>query len=79
MDQYKKAGGMIMFEVDCRGLSCPEPVINTKRALKAHPEGVVVLVDNRVPLENVTRFASAMGYNAENVEKNGEWTITIKR
>ena len=68
-----------MFELDCRGLSCPEPVINTKRALKSHAEGVIVLVDNRVPLENVTRFAHAMGYNATSVEKDGEWNITIKK
>ena len=68
-----------MFEVDCSGLSCPEPVINTKRALKSNPDGVVVLVDNRVPLENVTRFAHAMGYNATSVEKDGEWKITIKK
>ena len=68
-----------MKEIDCRGLSCPEPVINTKRALKESPDGVVVLVDNRVPLENISRFAQAMGYNASPVEKNGEWTITIKK
>ena len=68
-----------MFEVDCRGLSCPEPVINTKRALKSNPDGVVVLVDNRVPLENVTRFAHARGYNATSVEKDGEWKIIIKK
>ncbi len=68
-----------MKEIDCRGLSCPEPVINTKRALKESPDGVTVLVDNRVPLENVSRFAGAMGYNATSVEKNGEWTITIKK
>ena len=68
-----------MFEVDCRGLSCPEPVINTKRALKSNPDGVVVLVDNRVSLENVTRFAHAMGYNATSVEKDGEWKISIKK
>ncbi len=68
-----------MKEIDCRGLSCPEPVINTKRALKSSPEGVVVLVDNRVPLENISRFADAMGYNASSVEKDGEWTITLKK
>ena len=68
-----------MFEVDCRGLSCPKPVINKKRALKSNQNGVVVLVDNRVPLENVTRFAHAMGYNATSVEKDGEWKITIKK
>ncbi len=68
-----------MKEIDCRGLSCPEPVINTKRALKENKDGVAVLVDNRVPLENVLRFASAMGYNSSYTEKDGEWTITIKK
>ncbi len=68
-----------MKEIDCRGLSCPEPVINTKRALKDSPEGCVVLVDNKVPLENISRFASAMGYNSSSVEKDGEWTITIRK
>lgn len=68
-----------MKNIDCRGLSCPEPVINTKRALKESPEGVVVLVDNRVPLENITRFADAVGYNASSTEKDGEWTITIRK
>ncbi len=68
-----------MKEIDCRGLSCPEPVINTKRALNESPDGVVVLVDNRVPLENISRFASAMGYNSSSVEKDGEWTITIQK
>ncbi len=68
-----------MKEIDCRGLSCPEPVINTKRALNESPDGVVVLVDNRVPLENISRFASAMGYNSSSVEKDGEWTITIRK
>ncbi len=68
-----------MKEIDCRGLSCPEPVINTKKALKESKDGVIVLVDNRVPLENVSRFAEAMGYKASNTEKDGEWTITIKK
>ena len=68
-----------MFEVDCRGLSCPEPVINTKRALKSNPNGVVVLVDNRDPVENVSRLDHAMGYNATSVEKDGEWKLTIKK
>ncbi len=68
-----------MKEIDCRGLSCPEPVINTKRALKESPSGCVVLVDNRVPLENISRFASAMGYNSSSEEKDGEWTITIRK
>ena len=68
-----------MTEVDARGLSCPIPVVETKKALKVHPEGVCVLVDSKVCVENVSRYATAMGYNPKAVEKNGEWTIEIKK
>lgn len=68
-----------MTIVDCKGLSCPEPVVKTKKALKSNPEGVVVLVDNRVPLENVCRLSRALGYNPEYIEKDGEWRIEIKK
>ena len=45
-----------MIEVDCRGLSCPEPVVRTKKALKDNAE-IDVIVDNRASLENVKRYA----------------------
>lgn len=67
-----------MKKIDCRGLSCPEPVIMTKRALKEDSE-VVVTVDNRVPMENISRFARALGVNPDVVEADGEWTITLKK
>ena len=67
-----------MKKIDCRGLSCPEPVIMTKRALKEDSE-VVVTVDNRVPMENISRFARALGINPDVVEADGEWTIALKK
>jgi len=68
-----------MTDVDARGLSCPIPVVETKKALKAHPEGIRVLVDSNVCKENVSRFASAMGYNPKATEKDGEWIIKITK
>ena len=68
-----------MTEVDTRGLSCPIPVIETKKALKAHPEGVSVLVDTVAPRENVSRFASAMGYSAKISDIEGGWRIDITK
>ena len=39
---------MDKITVDARGLSCPQPVIETKRVLDKHSSGVVeILVDNR--------------------------------
>lgn len=51
-----------MITVDARGLSCPQPVIETKKALASHPQEAVVIVDNVAAKENVTRYAGVMGY-----------------
>lgn len=48
--------------VDCRGLACPMPVIQTKKALEDRPEVLIVLVDNEVAKENVAKFAASNGY-----------------
>lgn len=63
------------MELDCRGLSCPEPVIRTKRAIADKPQSIEVLVDQIAPLENVSRFLRAMKYNVVAEEKDGEWKI----
>ena len=68
-----------MVELDLTGLSCPEPVVRTKKGLKENPQGVISVVDNRAALENVSRFGRAMGYNVNAVESNGAWRIEIKK
>jgi tRNA 2-thiouridine synthesizing protein A len=68
-----------MVELDLTGLSCPEPVVRTKKALKENPQGVISVVDNRAALENVSRFGRAMGYNVNAVESDGAWRIEIKK
>lgn len=67
-----------MEVVDCRGLSCPEPVILTKKALKNNKE-IEVIVDNRVSMENISRYAKAVGIEPVVVEKDGEWTLKLKK
>ena len=51
-----------MRTVDARGLSCPEPVILTKKALEAGESMYQILVDNPTAKENVPRFATHQGY-----------------
>jgi len=60
-----------MKEIDARGLSCPQPVILTKNAISSFQEELVVLLDNEVSKENVTRFATNQGYQVE-VETDGD-------
>lgn len=47
--------------VDARGLACPQPVIQTRNALKALSE-IVVVVDNEIAQRNVTRMAQKSGH-----------------
>ena len=51
------------FEVDARGLACPEPVLKTKAAIEKPGVTVVrVQVDNDAAVENVSRFLTYQGY-----------------
>lgn len=65
--------------VDARGLSCPQPVVLTKRALDAITSGKLeVLVDSPAAKENVVRFARNAGWSVENdEEKDGYYVILI--
>lgn len=51
-----------MYQVDARGLSCPEPVMLASEAMKAHPgEAILVLVDEPHSRANVEKFAVSQG------------------
>ena len=58
---------MLQKEIDNRGLSCPQPVINTKIALdEMVKEGneeftLTAIVDNEAAMENVSRLAGTFG------------------
>ncbi|QGP93969.1 Sulfurtransferase TusA [Neomoorella glycerini] len=58
-----------MVEVDVRGLSCPIPVVKTKKAMEQNPgQPLKVLTDNETSRENVSRLAENRGYQVQ-VEK----------
>lgn len=62
--------------IDCRGLVCPQPVINTRDAIASRPVELTVLVDYPPAKENVTRFLQKSGYAAEAEDRgNGVWAI----
>lgn len=52
-----------MKEIDARGLTCPIPVVNTKKALEEYPQEneFTVLVDNDAARQNVMKFARQKG------------------
>jgi selenium metabolism protein YedF len=50
-------------ELDCRGLACPAPVLQTKKALDTKgPSRIVVTVDNEAAKDNVSRFLGSQGF-----------------
>ena len=65
--------------VDCRGLSCPQPVIATKDALEAGNRLLEVVVDNEGARDNVTRFAQDRNCIVSGSgPENGCWTLMVK-
>ena len=66
--------------LDARGLACPLPVVNAKKAVEEMHDGdvLVVLVDNEIAVQNLQRFATHKGFAASG-EKKGEkeYAVTI--
>lgn len=57
---------MAFKTVDGRGLSCPKPVIETKKALEnLKDEGLITLVDNEIAVENVKKLLTKLNYTYE--------------
>ena len=59
--------------IDCRGLACPLPVVNAKKAAEELGSGDVltVLVDNEIAVQNLTRFGEHKGFSVS-AEKKAE-------
>ncbi len=58
-------------EIDCRGLACPAPVIQTKECIeREHPGIIKITVDNEAAKQNVTRFLESQKYEVS-VKKDG--------
>ena len=57
--------------IDCRGLACPLPVVNAKKASEELHAGDVltVLVDNEIAVQNLTRFAEHKGFGVSAEKK----------
>ncbi len=67
--------------VDARGLSCPQPVLLTLNKLSGMTGGeCIVIVDNEVSLENVSRAASNKGWSVNDVSQDAEeYRILLKK
>ncbi|HPP14542.1 MAG TPA: sulfurtransferase TusA family protein [Acetomicrobium flavidum] len=68
-------------EVDARGLSCPQPVIETKKAIEKTSSGEIhVLVDTMTSVMNVSRFAKNQGWKVSYEElPEGGFKIVLRK
>lgn len=66
--------------IDCKKLSCPLPVVNTKKYFDSIESGeATVLVDNETAKNNVIKFAKKQGYETSSESKEGIFYIKIKK
>ena len=64
--------------VDARGLACPQPVIQTRKAME-QVDHVLTLVDNETSLKNVSRMAQKAGWQVNVVAKGEAYHIELIR
>ncbi len=64
--------------IDCRGMACPQPVIETKKVIDSGSEkDILVIVDNAVARENVSRLAKNAGCSINVKEQEGLFRLEI--
>lgn len=68
--------------IDARGMACPLPVVNAKKAAETLKTGDVltVLVDNEIAVQNLQKFAKQKGFSAvgeKKAEKEYEVIINV--
>jgi selenium metabolism protein YedF len=70
-----------ILTIDARGLTCPQPVLETKKVLdQGSSDHIRVLVDSLTARENVSRFARNQGCEVSVQDKDsGESEIKITR
>ncbi len=66
--------------IQAAGLRCPQPIIETKKALDAMEEGVVTtIVDNPDAVENLMVFSRNSGYTANHTKIEDLYHVTIEK
>lgn len=64
--------------VDARGMACPLPVVNAKKASEEMTLGGVltILVDNEIAVQNLTKFGTSRNFQVSS-EKKGEKEFSV--
>ena len=65
--------------IDARGLSCPQPVILTQKAIKSGSTDFKVTVDSEVSKENVIRCVENSKLSAQVAADGDTFIISVSR
>ena len=67
------------MQLDMRGKPCPLPVVHAKKALEK-TDGIIVLVDNLLAVQNLEKMAKGKGYVFSHSQKNeNDFTVSMGR
>jgi selenium metabolism protein YedF len=67
-------------ELDCRGLACPAPVLQTKQKIeKENLSEIKIIVDNLAAKENVSRFLGTQKFEVIVEQRGTDYCVTGKR
>lgn len=65
-------------QIDARGLQCPFPVIEAKKALKEMKEGSIrILVDNEIAVQNLTKMAMQKQLEVSSEKEGDDFLVSI--
>ncbi len=65
-------------KLDLRGLSCPMPLLETKKALEK-AEMVSIIVDEAAAREKIIAFAKSKQYQVGSSSSSSEYTLIIRK
>ncbi len=68
-----------MQELDCRGLSCPQPVLNTKAEVDKGLKEIKVRVDNQAASDNVSHFLTSQGFQVSEEALGRDFLVSGNR
>ncbi len=65
--------------IDACGLSCPQPVILTMKAMERDESPLEILVDNNAACENIQRLAESKRYKVSIVSLDDKFRLILKK
>ncbi len=68
-----------MIKIDACGMSCPQPVLMTKKVLSENPEGADIIVDNKVARDNVERFLKSADYKINIIDEDDVYVLEARK